>query len=96
MHKDKVISDATGMYWGATQVIHLREKCMGTPVVDLFPYRMSEKINGSPQYNTLVHCRVQLAVQSVYVPVHTKSRVINLFGIVSSQESNDDLPPPPP
>ena len=96
MHRDKVIPDATGMYWGAPQVIRLQEKCTGTPVVDLFPYRTSEKINGSRQYNTIVHCRVQLAVQRVYVQARTTSRVIDLFGIASSQESNDDPPPPPP
>ena len=69
----------------------------GDPVVNLFPYRTSKKINGSRQYNTIVHCRVQLVVQHIYVPTRTKSRVIDLFGIASSQESNDDpLPPPPP
>ena len=73
MHKDKVVLDATGMYWGAPQVIRLREKCTGTPVVDFFLYHTSEKINRSRQYNTIAHCRVQLAVQRIYVQVHTKS-----------------------
>ena len=84
MHKDKVVPDATGMYWGAPQVIHLRKKYTGTPIINLFPYHTSKKINGFRQFNTPMHCRVQLAVQHVYVPACTKSRVIDLFGIASS------------
>ena len=55
MHQDKVIPDATGMYWGGPQVIHLQKKCKGTPFVDLIPYCTPGNMI----------CRVQLAVQHV-------------------------------
>ncbi len=96
MYHDKVTPDAGGQYWGAPQVINLREKCMGTPVINVYPYRTTFKIEGSCQYNTLAHCRVQLAVQRISRSAPTHSRVINLFDIQSSQESHDQAHPPPP
>ena len=100
MYRDKVTPDAEGQYWGAPQVIHLREKCTGTPVINVYPYCTSFKIKGARQYNTLAHCRVQLAVQRISRLAPTHSPVINLFDIQSSQESHDHddrgHPPPPP
>jgi hypothetical protein len=61
MYRNKVTPDAGGQYWGAPQVINLHEKCTGTPMINVYPYRMNFKIEGTRQYNTLVHCRVQLA-----------------------------------
>ena len=99
MYRDKVIPDAGGQYWGAPQVIQLREKCTGTPVIHTYPYRTSFKIEGNRQNNTLAHCRVQLAVQRISRSAPTHSRVIDLFDIQSSQESHDrdnrGHPPPP-
>jgi hypothetical protein len=96
MYHDKMTPDTGGQYWGAPQVIHLREKCTGTPVIHVYPYRTSFKIEGARQYNTLAHCRMQLAVQRISRSAPTHSRVIDLFGIQSSQESHDDHAPPPP
>ena len=99
MYHDKVTPDAGGQYWGAPQVIHLREKCTGTPVINVYPYRTTFKIDKARQYNTLAHCRVQLAVQRISRSAPTHSRVIDLFDIQSSQESHDrdnrGHPPPP-
>ena len=100
MYHNKVTPDAGGQYWGAPQVINLREKCTGTPVINVYPYRTNFKIEGYRQYNTLVHCRVQLVVQRISRSAPTHSRVIDLFDIQSSQESHDcddrAHPPPPP
>jgi len=91
MYRDKVTPDAGGQYWGAPQVIHLRKKCTGTPVIHTYVYPTSFKIEGSHQYNTLAHCRVQLAVQRISRSAPTHRQVINLFDIQSpSQESRDD------
>jgi len=57
---------------------------------------MTFKIEGARQYNTLAHCRVQLAVQRISRSAPTHSRNIDLFDIQSSQESNDQAHPPPP
>ena len=88
MYRDKVTPDAGGQYWGAPQGIHLREKCTGTPVIHTYVYPTSFKIEGARQYNTLAHCRVQLAVQRISRSAPNHSRVINLFNIqLPSQES---------
>ena len=49
MYRDKVTPDAGGQYWGAPQVIHLREKCTGTPVINVYPYCTTFKIEGARQ-----------------------------------------------
>ncbi len=72
------------------------KKCMETPMINIYPYRMTLKINGDHQYNTLVHCQVQLAIHLISRSAPMDSRVIDLFDIQSSQDScnNHDLPPP--
>jgi hypothetical protein len=96
MYHNKVTPDAGAQYWGAPQVIHLHEKCMGTPVFNVYPYPTSFNIKGARQYNTLVHCRVQLVVQRISRSAPTHSWwVIDLFDIQSSQESRDDHALPP-
>jgi hypothetical protein len=57
--------------------------------VSIYPYKKGFKIQGHHQYDTLAHCRVQLAVQRFSNAAPTHSRVTDLFGIASSQESND-------
>ena len=96
MYHNKVTPDTGGQYWGAPQVINLREKCTGTPVINIYPYRTNFKIEGARQYNILVHCRVQLAVQRISRSAPTHSRVIDLFDIQSSQDSHDQAHPSPP
>ena len=44
MNCDKVIPDAGGQYWGPPQVIQLREKCTGTPMIHTYVYPTSFKI----------------------------------------------------
>ena len=68
MYHDKVTPDAGGQYWG----------CTGTPVIHTYVYPISFKIEGARQYNTLAHCRVQLAVQRISRSALTHSRVIDL------------------
>jgi len=96
MRHNKVSHDAGGQYWGAPQVIRLREECTGTPIESIYPYPTKVKIQGHRQYNTLAHCRVQLAKQRFNNQTKTQVRTIDLFGIQSSQSSHDDLPSPPP
>ena len=96
MYHDKVSPDAGGQYWPPPQVIQLREKCTGTPMINVYPYHKNFKIKGYRQYNTLVHCRVQLAVQRISRSALTHSRVIDLFDIQSSQDSNGQAHPTPP
>ncbi len=48
------------------------------------------------QYNTLTHCRVQLAEQRYTNIGMTPYRTIDLFGIGLPQESHGDPPMPPP
>ena len=93
MHQSKVSPDAVGQYWGAPQVIRLTEKCTGTPLESIYHYRTPFKVEGHHQYNTLLHCRVQLAVQRYSNAAPTHSRVIDLFGIQSSQESCESYEP---
>jgi hypothetical protein len=96
MHRNKVSPDAGGQYWGAPQVIRLREKCTGTPTDAIYPYPTKTKVDGHRQYNTLAHCRVQLALKHYSNAAPTHYRTIDLFGIQSSQESHDDPDSPPP
>ena len=93
MHQSKVSPDAAGQYWGAPQVIRLTEKCTGTPLESIYHYRTPFLIEGHRQFNTLLHCRVQQAVQSFSNAAPTHSKVIDLFGIQSSQESNESYEP---
>ncbi len=64
----KVIADADGLYWGTPKVIRLNQHCMGTPLKAIYPYATQHNITTNDgvkhrQYNTLAHCRVQLAEQ---------------------------------
>ncbi len=68
----------------------------GDPLSVDLPLKRGYKIQGHHQYNTLACCWVQLAVQRYSNATPSHSRAINLFGIPSSQEGNDDgntLPP---
>jgi len=97
MRHDKVAHDVGGQYWGTPQVIRLREECTGTPTMSIYPYPTKNVIRGHRQYNTLAHCRVQLAKQRYSNVTKTHVKTIDLFGIQSSQESShDDAPSPPP
>ena len=96
MRHNKVSHDAGGQYWGAPQVIRLREECTGTPTMSIYPYPTKNVIRGHRQYNTLAHCRVQLAKQRYSNVTKTHVKTIDLFGIQSSQESSHDDPPSPP
>jgi hypothetical protein len=101
MKCNKVIPDAGGHYWGTPQVICLNQHCTGTPHEAIYPYPMQHKITDSNgikqhQYNTLAHCRVQLAEQRYTNVSATHYSTINLFGIGLPQESHSDPPTPPP
>jgi hypothetical protein len=102
MKQNKVIPANTGgLYWGTRQVIHLNQHCTGTPHKAIYPYPTQHKItknNGikQRQYNTLAHCRVQLAEQCYKNISATHYHTIDLFGIGSPQESHSDPPTPPP
>ena len=84
MRHNKVSHNTGGQYWGAPQVIRLREECTGTPTESIYPYPTNNVIRGHHQYNTLTHCRVQLAKQRFNSQTKMQVRTINLFRIQSS------------
>ncbi len=85
-----------GLYWGTPQIINFKEKVTGESKTLLYPYPSGHKVNGHCQYNTLATCRVELARQRNAVRGQAQVKVIDLFGIASSQESYDDDRRPPP
>ncbi len=95
MHLNRLTPDASGLYWGAPQVIRLSKKVTGLHLKSVHPYPTKVKIQGATQYNTLTHCRVMLARQCIKASAPMHYRVINLFGLQSSQESKDDHQEPP-
>jgi hypothetical protein len=95
MHLNRLPPDALGLYWGAPQVIRLSKKVTGSHLELVHPYPTKVKVQGATQYNTLAHCRVMLARQCIKASVPMHYRVINLFGLQSSQESNNDHQEPP-
>ncbi len=95
MHLNRLTPNASGLYWGAPQVIRLSKKVIGLHLESVHPYPTKVKIQGATQYNTLAHCRVMLARQRIKASAPTHYRVIDLFGLQSSQESNDDHQEPP-
>jgi hypothetical protein len=93
MRCDNVNPDTGGLYWGTMQVIMLVQKATGTPLKGIYPYPTKVKIGKHCQCNTLAHCRVQLVEQCFSNKMKQVSCKLILFGIASSQESNDDPPP---
>jgi hypothetical protein len=95
MHVNRLSPDASGLYWEAPQVIRLSKKVTGSHLESVHPYLTKVKILGATQYNTLSNCRVMLARQHIKASAPTHYRVIDLFRLQSSQESNDDHQEPP-
>jgi hypothetical protein len=95
MHLNRLTPDASGLYWGAPQVIRLSKKVTGLHLKLVHQYPTKVKIQGATQYDTLAHCRVMLARQCIKASAPTHYRVINLFGLQSSQESNNNHQEPP-
>ncbi len=67
-------------------MIHLNQWCMGTPLEAIYPYAMQHKITTNDrfkhrQYNTLAHCRVQLAEQRYNNERTTHYCMIDFFWI---------------
>jgi hypothetical protein len=95
MHFNRLTPDASGLYWGAPQVIRLSKKVTGLHLESVHPYPTKVKIQGATQYNTLAHCRLMLERQRIKASAPAHYRVIDLFGLQSSQESDDDHQEPP-
>jgi hypothetical protein len=92
MFKDKVEPDANGVYWGDSQKIHLKEKCTGTVVALAKVYQAPAKVKAikykdrrSYQFNTIVSCKVQWAERRKTASVVTRTTVVNMFDVPSSQ-----------
>jgi hypothetical protein len=92
MFKDKVKPDANGVYWGDPQNIHLKEKCTGTVVALAKVYCAPTKVEAikykgrrNYQFNTIVSCKVQWAERSKTARVRTKTTVVDMFDVPSSQ-----------
>jgi hypothetical protein len=74
-------------------VIRLNQRCTGTPHEAIYPYPMQHKITDSDgikqsQYNTLAHCRMQLAEQRYTNVGATHYHTMDLFGIGLPQEGH--------
>ena len=68
MFRDKVEPDASGIYWGDPQKVHLKEKCTGTVVALAKVYRAPPNVEAikdrgkrNYQFNKIVLCKVQWA-----------------------------------
>jgi hypothetical protein len=92
MFKNKVEPDANGVYWGNPQKIHLKEKCTGTVVALAKVYQAPTKVKAikdkgrrSYQFNTIVSCKVQWAERRKTTSVVTRTTVVNMFNVPSSQ-----------
>ncbi len=92
MFKDKVEPDASGVYWGDPQKVHLKEKCTGTVKALVKVYRAPTKVEAikykcrrSYQFNTIVSCKVQWAERRKTASVKTKTTVVDMFDVSSSQ-----------
>jgi hypothetical protein len=92
MFKDKVEPDASGVYWGDPQKVHLKEKCTGTVKALAKVYRAPTKVEAikykgrrSYQFNTIVSCKVQWAERRKTASVKTKTTVVDMFDVPSSQ-----------
>jgi hypothetical protein len=101
MKQNKVIPNTGRLYWGTPQVIRLNQHCTGTLHEAIYTYPTQHKIMDSDgikqrQYNTLAHCRVQLAEQCYTIVGATHYHTIDLFGIGLPQGSQGNPPMPPP
>ncbi len=92
MFRDKVEPDASGIYWGDPQKVHLKEKCTGTvkalaKVYCAPPNAKAIKDRGkiNYQFNMIVSCKVQWAERRKIASVKTKTTVVNMFDVPSSQ-----------
>jgi hypothetical protein len=92
MFKDKVKPDANGVYWGDPQNIHLKEKCTGTVVTLAKVYCAPTKVEAIKykgrqiyQFNMIVSCKVQWAERRKTARVGTKTTVVDMFDVPSSQ-----------
>jgi hypothetical protein len=95
MYKDKIEPDANGLYWGDPQKVHLKSKCTGTPIMQAKVYQAPPTIDvirdrkgrQNYQFHTIVSCKVQIADLCKTATVKTKTTVVNMYDIPSSQGS---------
>jgi hypothetical protein len=92
MFTDKVEPDANGIYWGDPQKVHLKEKCTSTVVALAKVYRAPTKVEAikykgrrNYQFNTIVSCKVQWGERRKTMSVKTKTTVVDMFDVPSSQ-----------
>jgi hypothetical protein len=95
MHLNRLTPNASGLYWCAPQVIRLSEKVIGLHLELVHSHPTKVKIQVATQYNTLMHCRVMLVRQRIKASAPMHYRVIDLFGLQSSQESDNNHQEPP-
>ena len=92
MFRDKVEPDASGVYWGDPQKVHLKEKCTGTvkALAKVYPVppnvkAIKDRGKWNYQFNTIVSCKVQWAERCKTASVKTKMMVVDMFDVPSSQ-----------
>jgi len=91
MFRDKVEPDASGIYWGDPQKVHLKEKCTGIVKALAKVYRAHPNVKAikdrgkrNYQFNTIVSCKVQWAERRTTASVKTKTTVMNMSDVPST------------
>ncbi len=89
-----------GLYWGTPQVVHLKWKCTGTPiVVNKLNHPMTYRVKISGKWQMQCGCITLITVQSaenrVRSELEVKSGYVDLFGVDSSQSQDNPSTPPP-
>jgi hypothetical protein len=95
LFKDKIKTDANRNYWGKPQEIHLKKKYTGTPESMLMPYKAPyppKPITNARgcrhyQFHMIVEVKVQLVDMRKTLKKKTKTKLIDLYKVASSQGS---------
>jgi hypothetical protein len=93
--KDKIKHNANRNYWGKPQEIHLKKRCMSTPKTVVMPYKAPyplESVNDARgqqhyQFHMIVLFKVDLVDQQKTLKKNTKTKLIDLYEVESSQGS---------
>ena len=92
MRSDK-IDESGDFFWGTPQVINLKVKCTGTPEFGYKEYPTGHVVRGKhKQFNCVCTCKVQVAEQRTSTVFGVARGVVDMFGLPSSQSSNDSPP----
>jgi hypothetical protein len=95
LYKDKINPDTNKNYWGKPQKIHLKKKCTGKPESMAMPYKAPSPLEPLTnargcqhyQFHMIVQVKVQLVDKHLTSKKKTKTKLIDLYKVASSQNS---------